>query len=306
MELYNKHRPNKFKSMVGNEDIIQSMKSVLKRDPKDIPHAMLFTGPTGCGKTTFARIFSTKLGCHSIDYNEMDSAEFRGIDTIRELRRKMTRAPLSGTCRVWLIDECHRLTSDAMSALLKALEDTPSHVYFLLATTDPQKLLKTMRDRCMEFTLDLLVPDQIVSIIKRVLKREKKKVPEDIIEKIAVESMGSARVALVVLDKIIDLDKKKMKKVAEQKVAEENETIELCRLLMKQAKWPKISACIKNLNAEPENVRRAVTGYFNAVLLNSGQSRAYLILDAFREPFYTNGKIDLTLACYEAIQEDLS
>src|SRR5690606_3369465 len=109
----------------------------------DIPHAMLFTGPSGCGKTTLARILRVKLRCSDNDFQEINAADFRGIDSIRSMRQQVGAAPLGGDSRIWLIDEAHSMTADAQNAFLKLLEDTPRHVYFFLATTDPQKLKKT-------------------------------------------------------------------------------------------------------------------------------------------------------------------
>ena len=158
MSLSRKYRPQSLDEIYGNKAVVKSLGSVLNK--KEVPPAFLFTGNSGCGKTSLARIAATQLGCTGHDFKEVDSADFRGIDTIRGIRRQMRLKSMSGI-RVWLLDECHKMSGDAQSALLKALEDPPSHVYFMLATTDPQKLLKTIRNRCVHFEVQPLGNSEI-------------------------------------------------------------------------------------------------------------------------------------------------
>lgn len=307
MSLYLKYRPKTFKSFIGNEKTLKSLKSIIKRDRKDVPHAMLFTGPSGCGKTTLARITAKKLKCSKEDFHELDAADFRGIDTVREIRKYINFCPTSGDCSAWLLDECHKLTTDAQDALLKALEDTPEHVYFLLATTDPQKLIKTIRNRCMEFSVSPLTDEQLIQLMNTVIESESKSVPEDVIEQIAMDVVGSSRAALVILDMIIDLDEDDMLEAAKQRAVEENQVIELCRALLHSRSWKDIAKILKSIDQDPEKMRRMVLGYCNSVLLNSGNSMGvYEIMDAFRDNFFDTGKAGLTLACYEATPDSKS
>jgi hypothetical protein len=107
--------------------------------------------------------------------------------------------------------------------------------------------------------------------------------------------------ALVILDKIVDLDPAEMLEAAKQFAADQNQTIELCRALMAKASWKTVGSILKNLEQEPESVRRAVLGYFNAVLINSGNPRAYAVIDCFARPYYDSGKAGLTASCFEAM-----
>lgn len=307
MSLYHTHRPDSLDKMKGNKQTIQALKSSLNKE--DPPHAFLLTGPSGCGKTTIARIIRQYLRCSEIDYHEIDSADFRGIDHIREIRRRASKSPMDGPCQVWLLDEAHMIgrggdssKNEAQNALLKALEDTPSHVYFILATTNPEQLLKTVRNRCSQFSVGPLDENVMFKWLKRIIRSEKKKVPDDVLEQICDDSLGSPRSALVILDKIIDLDPESMIEAAKQQAEKENEIIELCRILMKANSWKPVAKVLKNLNQDPETIRRSVLAYFSTVLLNSGSEKSYLIIDSFREPFFNSGKPGVIAACYEIIK----
>jgi len=295
-----KYRPTLFKQFYGNQATLSALQSCLQRE--GCPHTILFIGPSGCGKTTLARIVKQKLKCSSFDFIENNAADFRGIDSVRDIIRQMSLAPMDGPCRVWLLDECHQLSKDAQHALLKALEDTPSHVYFLLATTDPSKLLPTIRTRCTQFEVKALSPKEIIDLLKNICEMEKVAIPNEVLEQIGEDSLGSPRMALSILDKIIGMKKEEMLEAAKQQAQAQSESIDLCRALISKRPWKEIAKILSNLEQEPEQVRRAILGYAQAVLLKSGQDRAYLIIEAFREPLYDIGKPGLVASCFEAIQ----
>ena len=151
MPLHITYRPNKFAEIIGNKSTVKTIQNKINGD--DPPHAILLHGPSGCGKTTLARIISTELGCNinSNDFNELDIAQLTGVDTAREIRQNMNFLPMESKCRVWLLDEFHKASASFQNAMLKALEDTPKHVYFILCTTDPQKVIKTVQTRCQKY-----------------------------------------------------------------------------------------------------------------------------------------------------------
>lgn len=294
-----KYRPKMLKEIVGNDAVVKSLRSLFERG--NLPHTMLFTGPSGCGKTTLARIVARYLRCSDWDFQEMNTADFRGIDSSRGIIQQMFLCPMNGPCRVWLLDECHQITKDGQHALLKALEEVPSHVYFLLATTDPEKLLPTVRTRCVTFALHALNDKEMEIVIRRVVEGEKRNVPDEVIEQIIMDSNGSPRMALSILDKIIGMDESEMLEAAKQQAAETNEAIALCRALIGKRPWPEVSRIIQGINQDPEQVRRAVLGYMQTVLLKSDNGQAYIVLDAFQKDFFTTGKPGLTMACYLAV-----
>jgi len=297
--LHIDHRPKTLEEVAGNVAVKKSLESILGKGEKT-PHAFLFTGPSGCGKTTLARILATALGIHDEDFKEIDSADFRGIDSVRDIRKAMRFKAIKGDRRGWLLDECHKLTNDAQNALLKGLEDTPQHVFFFLATTEPNKLLKTLKGRCTSFEVQSLEESELFKLCREVAFREGKKIPKEVLQQISRDAGGSPRVALVVLGKIIDMEEEDMLKAAEQAAAEESQVIDLCRSLMKGAKWPTIAKILKEIDAEPESTRYAVLGYFNSVLLNKGDARVAEMIEIFEDPFFNSGKAGLTRACFEA------
>ena len=313
MPLHLDYRPDTLEDFVGSENTIKALKAKIKSS--DPPHVFLFTGPSGCGKTTLARIIARHFGAigkdeepeDSLDYRELDSSQDRGIKTMREIRQSSNYPPMSKPCKAILLDEVHQVTFDAQEALLKPLEEVPKHVFFFLATTDPQKLKTTLKRRCMHFELDPLTDEEMVDFLKGIVSSEEKRVPAKIIEKVADESLGSPGMALGILDKIIDLPPKEMRKVIERVAAEQNAAIDLCRSIFKKDKWANITSIIrglKNTKEDPERVRRAVLGYCATILLKKESPSAYLVMDAFRNPFYDSPWEQLVLACYESRYAD--
>lgn len=304
MSLYHKYRPKSFKEVVGQPEAVRILQTKLKGD---FPHAVLFTGPSGCGKTTLARILREKLNCSDSDFSEINAADTRGIEDIRNIATRMRLSPMSKDgCRVWIIDECHQLTSDAQSALLKMLEDTPSHVYFMLATTDPQKLKQTIKTRCTEIKVRPLSPTELQELTKRVCENEGLSLADEVVDKVCNFAEGSARKALVLLDAIVEIKDTEEQLDALEKSEAKSESIELCRVLFNpKAGWKDVAQLLSKLEAEPEQLRHAVLGYASAILLKSGGKmleRAAHVIKVFQYNFYDSKKPGLILACYEVME----
>lgn len=301
MGLYLKYRPNALTEIEGNREIVITLRGMFKKN--EIPHSMLFHGPTGCGKTTLARIVAKELGCAENNLIEIDTAQFRGIDTVRDLRKNIQYTPLGGGIRVYIIDEVHKMTGDAQNAFLKILEDTPLHIYFILCTTDPQSLLPTIKGRCSQFQVQLLSDDDMKSLLTKIAELENDSIEDEIIEQITQDSQGHPRNALQILEQVLSTPKKRRLTIAQQAAIEQSESIALCRALMKKQGWSEVKKILQGLKGQDaEGIRRVVIGYASSVLLNTDNAVAGLILEAFQEPTYNMGFPGIVLACYTVIK----
>lgn len=305
MGLYQDYRPTSLKYFYGNEDLKRDLRPFIKGERKP-PKAILFTGPSGCGKTTLARILAASMGCAEQDIQELDTADFRGIDSIREIRRQMGLASLTGSDRVWILDECHKLTNDAQNALLKALENPPAHVYFILCTTDPHLLLKTILTRCTQFMVEALTTRDLVEIMSGVCGGEGVTIPDSVLKKIAKMAAGSPRAALTSLERVIARRPEEYEEELASFTNYETQIKDLCQtLLAGKAKWKEVAILVKGIKEEPETIRRSVLGYMNAVLLNGKDApRAAYIIECFKEPYFNTGPAGLTLSCYAGLLQE--
>jgi len=222
VSLYRKWRPKKFQEVVGQAHITRTLKNAVFY--KRISHAYLFSGPRGTGKTTTARILAKALNCpdnkegepcglcslckeiqdgKSMDVIEIDAASNRGIDEIRELRERVKYAPVRGKYKVYIIDEVHMLTPQAFNALLKTLEEPPPHIVFVLATTEPYKLLPTILSRCQRFDFKRITSAEVIYYLKKVAQGENVKIEEEALNLIVRAATGSLRDAISLLDQLI-------------------------------------------------------------------------------------------------------
>jgi len=301
MSLYNKYRPAAFEQVIGNTEAVNTLKSLIDKD--DPPHAYLIHGPHGCGKTTLARIAAAKLGCIGEDFREIDSADFRGIDTIREMRNASAFHGLHGKRRAWLLDECHQLSRDAQNALLKALEEPPSHVYYFLCTTEPQKLLDTVKDRCFKVEVKLLTEIQMKRLLRSVVIAEKQELAKEVYDQIIQTAQGHARTALVILEKVLSHPPEERLQIARQSVDLEAKIIDLCRALIGGAQWHKVRQILAGLKDEqPESIRRAVLQYCATILLSREDDRIAAIMEAFAQNTFDSGFPGIIFSCYAAVK----
>lgn len=199
--LYRKYRPAVFKDVKDQDHIVSVLEGAISK--KTIPHALLFCGGRGTGKTTLARIFAKEIGTSDVDLYEIDAASNRGIDDIRELREAVHTVPYESERKVYIIDEVHMLTKEAFNALLKTLEEPPSHVVFILATTEEEKLLDTITSRCQVFKFRNPSREVLAKTVTDVAKKEGFKLEKDAADLIAIAADGSFRDALGVTQKVI-------------------------------------------------------------------------------------------------------
>lgn len=222
LALYRKYRPSRFEEISGQEGVVGVLKNAIKTGR--ISHAYLFCGPRGTGKTTTAKLLAKMVNCTNPidgepcgkcesclsifnntndDIIEIDAASNNGVDEIRELRDKINLVPSNSKYKVYIIDEVHMLTVGAFNALLKTLEEPPSHVIFVLATTETYKVPLTISSRCQKFRFDKITVDNIVKRLEEICNIEKIVVSSDILNEIARLTDGGMRDAINLLDQLV-------------------------------------------------------------------------------------------------------
>lgn len=201
LALYRKYRPQSFADVRDQEHIVSVLEGAIKK--KTIPHAILFSGTRGTGKTTLARIFAKAIGVSPVDIYEIDAASNRGIDDVRALREAVYTLPYESEKKVYIIDEVHMLTKEAFNALLKTLEEPPSHVVFILATTEEEKVLDTILSRCQVFRMRSPSRAVLAEVVTDVAKKEGFTLAPGAADLIAIAADGSFRDALGVTQKVI-------------------------------------------------------------------------------------------------------
>ena len=247
--LYRKYRPKTFEDVIGQKTIIKTLENSIVNDR--ITHAYLFTGPRGTGKTSIAKIFARVINCQNrenftpcnncvsctqkqnIDIIEMDAASNNGVDEIREIRDKVNLVPSFGKYKVYIVDEVHMLSNQAFNALLKTLEEPPSHVIFILATTEPHKIPETILSRCQRYDFKKISENDIVERIKYICKEENIEIDEDAIKLIAKVSDGGLRDSISLLDQLIAYTEDKITVKDVNDVYGVISKEEICNLLLK-------------------------------------------------------------------------
>ncbi|MFH1508995.1 MAG: DNA polymerase III subunit gamma/tau [bacterium] len=224
--LYRKYRPNKFAEIIGQEPVVKTLQNAIAKGK--VAHAYLFSGPRGVGKTTVARILAQSVNCEnfkngepcnkcksceamaggSMDLVEIDAASNRGIDEVRALREKALFAPTEVKMKVFVIDEVHMLTKEAFNALLKLLEEPPAHAMFILATTEPQKIVATILSRCARFDFRPVSKKDLDKLANLIAKKEEVKLDIAALDLIVRSATGSARDLLSILGQIINSGQK--------------------------------------------------------------------------------------------------
>lgn len=316
LELQVKHRPATLDGVIGQEDAKEILSSLLEN--KKVPHSLLFSGPSGCGKTTLARIVANELGCVGIDFQEINAAEERGIETIRKIQSTMDFAPMLGRVRVFLLDEAHRLTNDAQAAMLKILEDAPKRAYFMLATTDPQKLLPTVLSRCTEITVRGIDEDDLRKLIRRVAKREGIDLSPAVLDRLIECAGGSGREAVKSLGRIASIknEKKRLNAIQPTGVRAAAEFIGLFLMEYKKGSWSDVAKVIQRIeDSEIEGVRRGVLGMAVSAAIGGKDKKgeyknppqkphrkSLLVIEAFKEHFFDSGRAGIVSACWEVMQ----
>ena len=305
--LARKWRPQTFGDVIGQSHVTRTLQNALKNDC--LAHALLFSGPRGVGKTSVARILAKAVNCESgpapdpcnkcgvcreitagssIDVQEIDGASNRGIDEIRQLRENIQFLPTRCRHRIYIIDEVHMLTKEAFNALLKTLEEPPSHVYFIFATTEPEKIPATIHSRCQHYEFRRLGTAELADHLDKIVQTEGMGLQQDATLLLAKEAEGSVRDSLSLLDQVAAYGATSLKEVCEVLGVVGTQVLKELAVAILESDVAKALRLIDDVYSFGGNIQKFTTDlvfFFRnlVVLKNLGPERAVTLMDLSRE-----------------------
>jgi DNA polymerase-3 subunit gamma/tau len=290
--LINRYRPQDFDSVIGHKQVLRTIQNTIANN---LAHSFIFCGDPGVGKTTLARIIAKKVGCKKPV--EIDGASATGIEAMREITSTLGYKSMNGEAKVIIVDEAHRLSSAAITSLLKAIEEPQAHVYWVLATTELNKIPKAIQTRCQVYNLGPIPDEEISKLLETVSREEGFSTSPEVREFITDQASGSARHALSLLASCSSVTSLSDAKKLITSSSEERSVIDLARYLVQDhnPSWKAIQNHLSGLTKEsPEGIRLTIVNYVAKVILNTKQSseaaRLLNILNAFRTPYNTSEK----------------
>lgn len=311
MSLYQKYRPQTLSEMVGNEEVIKSIREHFSQeDPSRISHCHIFYGGSGTGKTTIARAIATEILGANIKFgvHEINTADNRGIDTARAIIDQMKGFPLMGKTTVFVVDEAHGMTADAKRAFLKPTEDMPAHVYFFFCTTNLAQFIKgdegkALNTRSTQWKLESLNARQMGKLVLRTAEAENFNVDDKVLSAIVDVADGSPRAALVALEKVMGIpdDIPAQLKILEKGGEEDPDTMAFCRAVCNsRPNWKDISELLRNMKGkvDAEQLRRGVLGYCTSIMLKNANDHVLHVMEEFAVDTFATGFPGIVLAAY--------
>lgn len=300
-ELYKKHRPITLDQVVGQPSAIKQLKGFLTADK--VPAALLFTGESGTGKTTLARIMAREVGATGMDIIEMNAAQSRGIDDVRDLQNKAQLRSMSGGAKVVIVDECHKITADAQAAMLKMLEDIPAGQFYFLCTSNPEKISKAIQTRLTKISLSPIPGSAMGDLLVSVCVAENIAINKKDAESIIKAAQGSARTALVTLDayRHSGFDAGVLESLTQLEEAPES-IFKLCLELMNPKSWANAYSLASSVEVDAvEGVRHMILNYAGSQLKDQKTApRALAIIRCFHAPFFDSKKPGFLAACFSS------
>lgn len=287
--LITKYRPSSFEEVIGHEPVLAALRRAMAADT--CPHAYLFTGPAGTGKTTLSRIVAADLKCEVV---EIDAASNSGVDDMRQLVELGNHVALSGAGRrAFIIDECHTLSKSAWQAILKLLEEPPDHLFICLCTTEREKVPETIQTRCYNVVLRPVKPEEMGDLLEAICALEEWQVKPDVMSAVIQAATGQPRKALTILQSVYDADSREEVSRIVSLLDASNPMIELMQTLMKSAPtWSMVQPILARLEeADFESGIIPAGRYVAAALMKTKSdkeaARYWAILDAMTFPTTT-------------------
>ncbi len=273
------YRPSSLSEFVGNEKEIAELQKRIKK----LPQTILISGPSGCGKTTLARIIAKELKCAPLYIKEIDTAQDRSIEIMRNLTKEAYSRPLIGKNKIYILDEAQQIRDDSQNALLKIAEEPPTNTYFVFCSTAPEKIIKTLKNRCYKINLNPLLDNEIASIIKDIAKKEKIEINKRIGMLILKEAKGIPREAVQLFEKLKDCkDVKEAEKLIKGFSEEDTEVYDLVKAIVSKD----FNSMIDKLNNLPktsyESIRIAVAKILKAFILKSDNGRKEELFNIYK------------------------
>jgi DNA polymerase-3 subunit gamma/tau len=286
--LITKYRPKTFDEVVGHAAAVKALQSAIK---KGAARAFLFTGPSGTGKTTLARIVAKEAGCSPANLIEVDAATNTGIDAMRDVTADLGYQALGGGVKGIIVDEAHALSKAASQSLLKILEEPPEWVYWFLCTTEATRILPTLRTRCLQIDLKPVDKRDLLTLLEDVAADEKMKPAKGVLSLCASEANGSPRQALAYLAACGEAEDLEEAQELLGSAEGSGEAVDLARLLVRGGKWAEAQELLKKLkDVDAESTRRVVQAYLTTVILSAKREdeagRLLEKMDHFSQPFY--------------------
>lgn len=310
MELYRRVRPTEFGQVVGQDQAVALLKSKLESE-ESLPHIVLFAGPSGIGKTTLAYIAAKAVGCDMsvANFSEVNAADVRGIDSIREVASVMDMAPMGGKARVWLFDEIVQWPKATQQASLTYLEKCPKHVWMFFCTSDTTGLLPTFLGRCFVINLKALSDDAIKKVLSYALKDEDVSIcTPELFHLITTKAEGNARKALQLLEAALSTqDRQEQLDLVGISTIKEEEKVEfLAVALLKRERWATIVKILDGVktDAEMETLRRQLLAYACKVLVGGGANTRFArgLIEFFRYSWSEVGRAGMYAAAFDCCQ----
>ncbi len=296
-EWYRRHRPQALDEVVGQPSAVKALRGLL--DSGSFPHTVLFSGPSGCGKTTLARIVASLLGCPEGSQNFIlvnCATVEEPLDTVRKISVGMHRSPWAGKNKVYLCEEYQSWSRAGFSqqAMLTMLEDTPSHVYFLLCTTDTEKIHKAIRTRATRIELKPLSEKDLRTVLKRVAKKEGIEPGDSLVTAVAHCSGGSPRDAVKQLQKAMSIGDEEGRLASVTSINADDDAGKIIgEIVFGSRNWGKVARVLSEVNDDAESIRLRILGTCRGILLKNEDARKVKlcrdIVQRLRDPYFDNG-----------------